>query len=157
MHWDLEKHRNIDCSFFFQAEDGIRDIGVTGVQTCALPIYYFCCFCKFSFFCIANPHHSCWAKSSDWLSQLPLGFPWWYCSTNDDKNQLQTTKILAGSKQNSCIQLQRENALHSNQLLHVLVLSFHSVHFSEFAQLQYCLRVPQLAQWDTRSTVPHTK
>src|SRR3712207_6727177 len=25
-------------SFFFQAEDGIRDIGVTGVQTCALPI-----------------------------------------------------------------------------------------------------------------------
>src|SRR3712207_8784551 len=24
--------------FFFQAEDGIRDIGVTGVQTCALPI-----------------------------------------------------------------------------------------------------------------------
>src|SRR5438445_13267132 len=26
-------------AFFFQAEDGIRDIGVTGVQTCALPIY----------------------------------------------------------------------------------------------------------------------
>src|SRR3712207_8054854 len=26
--------------FFFQAEDGIRDIGVTGVQTCALPIYH---------------------------------------------------------------------------------------------------------------------
>src|SRR3712207_3289503 len=26
-------------SFFFQAEDGIRDIGVTGVQTCALPIW----------------------------------------------------------------------------------------------------------------------
>src|SRR3712207_8666299 len=24
--------------FFFQAEDGIRDMGVTGVQTCALPI-----------------------------------------------------------------------------------------------------------------------
>ena len=40
--------------FFFQAEDGIRDIGVTGVQTCALPI------CSFltvqlkggSFFCV---------------------------------------------------------------------------------------------------------
>src|SRR5258707_2732722 len=27
-----------ECVFFFQAEDGIRDIGVTGVQTCALPI-----------------------------------------------------------------------------------------------------------------------
>src|SRR5258707_2857989 len=28
----------LDFFFFFQAEDGIRDIGVTGVQTCALPI-----------------------------------------------------------------------------------------------------------------------
>src|ERR1039457_7550496 len=26
------------CFFFFQAEDGIRDYKVTGVQTCALPI-----------------------------------------------------------------------------------------------------------------------
>src|SRR5438034_8837909 len=26
------------CLFFFQAEDGIRDHCVTGVQTCALPI-----------------------------------------------------------------------------------------------------------------------
>src|SRR5687768_17875553 len=25
-------------SFFFRAEDGVRDVGVTGVQTCALPI-----------------------------------------------------------------------------------------------------------------------
>src|SRR5204862_4086842 len=25
--------------FFFQAEDGIRDLYVTGVQTCALPIW----------------------------------------------------------------------------------------------------------------------
>src|SRR5438445_9934316 len=32
-------HRFVaDLFFFFQAEDGIRDIGVTGVQTCALPI-----------------------------------------------------------------------------------------------------------------------
>src|SRR3712207_8113294 len=29
----------VRCFFFFQAEDGIRDIGVTGVQTCALPIF----------------------------------------------------------------------------------------------------------------------
>src|SRR2546430_2556095 len=28
----------IECFFFFQAEDGIRDLTVTGVQTCALPI-----------------------------------------------------------------------------------------------------------------------
>src|SRR3712207_9013736 len=31
----------MNCFFFFQAEDGIRDIGVTGVQTCALPISAF--------------------------------------------------------------------------------------------------------------------
>src|SRR5947208_10364335 len=29
--------------FFFQAEDGIRDDLVTGVQTCALPIWLPCC------------------------------------------------------------------------------------------------------------------
>src|SRR2546429_6676560 len=29
------------CLFFFQAEDGIRDVAVTGVQTCALPISIF--------------------------------------------------------------------------------------------------------------------
>src|SRR2546426_7267216 len=28
----------MNCIFFFQAEDGIRDYKVTGVQTCALPI-----------------------------------------------------------------------------------------------------------------------
>src|SRR5205809_661581 len=27
-----------EFAFFFQAEDGIRDVAVTGVQTCALPI-----------------------------------------------------------------------------------------------------------------------
>src|SRR5256885_9487251 len=32
---------DISCVFFFfQAEDGIRDYKVTGVQTCALPIFY---------------------------------------------------------------------------------------------------------------------
>src|SRR2546429_4364169 len=29
----------VERLFFFQAEDGIRDVAVTGVQTCALPIY----------------------------------------------------------------------------------------------------------------------
>ena len=32
--------------FFFQAEDGIRDSPVTGVQTCALPIYLLRCLYK---------------------------------------------------------------------------------------------------------------
>src|SRR5438093_6961833 len=32
-------HYNVVFFFFFQAEDGIRDWSVTGVQTCALPIW----------------------------------------------------------------------------------------------------------------------
>src|SRR5207253_7363265 len=36
--------------FFFQAEDGIRDRTVTGVQTCALPIYGIPYFVEFFFF-----------------------------------------------------------------------------------------------------------
>src|SRR3989441_12980182 len=39
-HWTQLKKASI---FFFQAEDGIRDKLVTGVQTCALPI----CLCNF--------------------------------------------------------------------------------------------------------------
>src|SRR2546429_4287384 len=31
---------NVVSFFFFQAEDGIRDVAVTGVQTCALPILF---------------------------------------------------------------------------------------------------------------------
>src|SRR5206468_6546101 len=33
------EHRSCAHLFFFQAEDGIRDLIVTGVQTCALPIF----------------------------------------------------------------------------------------------------------------------
>src|SRR5256884_4878533 len=37
----LSKCPGVRCGvFFFQAEDGIRDVAVTGVQTCALPISY---------------------------------------------------------------------------------------------------------------------
>src|SRR2546430_13554410 len=32
-------YASVELFFFFQAEDGIRDLTVTGVQTCALPIY----------------------------------------------------------------------------------------------------------------------
>src|SRR2546430_4576153 len=34
----IHGHIGLSHSFFFQAEDGIRDLTVTGVQTCALPI-----------------------------------------------------------------------------------------------------------------------
>src|SRR2546430_5957315 len=36
---DRSSHRAEAFVFFFQAEDGIRDLTVTGVQTCALPIF----------------------------------------------------------------------------------------------------------------------
>src|SRR2546430_5467339 len=35
---EIEKIDDYMSFFFFQAEDGIRDLTVTGVQTCALPI-----------------------------------------------------------------------------------------------------------------------
>src|SRR5690348_17747592 len=38
LHWDVQWRCSIHFIFFFQAEDGIRDGRVTGVQTCALPI-----------------------------------------------------------------------------------------------------------------------
>src|SRR5256884_2723269 len=34
----MAAHKHAALIFFFQAEDGIRDVAVTGVQTCALPI-----------------------------------------------------------------------------------------------------------------------
>src|SRR5438445_13868606 len=52
-------------SFFFQAEDGIRDIGVTGVQTCALPIYlYFAMLLRERF-----------DEAQDWCQQGVQRFP----------------------------------------------------------------------------------
>src|SRR5438874_5102957 len=36
--WKSRHTYDVYC-FFFQAEDGIRDLYVTGVQTCALPIW----------------------------------------------------------------------------------------------------------------------
>src|SRR2546422_5379347 len=39
LHLALASVISVLCVFFFfQAEDGIRDVAVTGVQTCALPI-----------------------------------------------------------------------------------------------------------------------
>src|SRR2546427_8706137 len=37
LEWNWTNRERLSC-FFFQAEDGIRDLTVTGVQTCALPI-----------------------------------------------------------------------------------------------------------------------
>src|SRR2546429_1680263 len=46
--------------FFFQAEDGIRDVAVTGVQTCALPIYYRNAVCESQGGALALPYRWQW-------------------------------------------------------------------------------------------------
>src|SRR5256885_15952373 len=53
--------------FFFQAEDGIRDYKVTGVQTCALPISR----CLLTDF---QPRDAlCWDENSDTVRPRPRG------------------------------------------------------------------------------------
>src|SRR5205809_8035978 len=50
--------------FFFQAEDGIRDVAVTGVQTCALPISVF----------VARKAVGAWSSSKS-CEEVPLPWP----------------------------------------------------------------------------------
>src|SRR5439155_3681383 len=52
------------CPFFFQAEDGIRDGHVTGVQTCALPICSGCLRARADYKARVPSHHQALA----WLT-----------------------------------------------------------------------------------------
>src|SRR5215203_1419543 len=62
--------------FFFQAEDGIRDIGVTGVQTCALPIYAIDDYVDtIAAYALANPEAE-WIVGGGWsMDVFPGGVP----------------------------------------------------------------------------------
>src|SRR5437667_12453381 len=72
--------------FFFQAEDGIRDRDVTGVQTCALPIYSLVYAERSMVVCCWNApfarfDRSAYTSESDWGRRSsetvnPAGFPW---------------------------------------------------------------------------------
>ena len=81
--------------FFFQAEDGIRDYKVTGVQTCALPISCFL-YCPFlvaaaprflycPFLVAAAPH---FLYCSVFVAAAPLVFilPFSHCGSTDRKS-----------------------------------------------------------------------
>src|SRR2546429_941934 len=62
--------------FFFQAEDGIRDVAVTGVQTCALPIsrvvvYLLLAGCLFA----GLGYRQVWYKLAAGLGKLPVASP----------------------------------------------------------------------------------
>src|SRR5699024_12207695 len=61
--------RYSDVIFFFQAQDGIRDRNVTGVQTCALPIW------PISHMRSMNPkmtNSRLFSTSSTWTVKKPL-------------------------------------------------------------------------------------
>src|SRR2546430_4098801 len=57
------------CFFFFQAEDGIRDLTVTGVQTCALPI---CDKYHSSLIFADEPKWSAGTAKAIWTKQAPI-------------------------------------------------------------------------------------
>src|SRR5437763_16877772 len=64
--------------FFFQAEDGIRDTSVTGVQTCALPISSVC----FPIFASCTPSPARMSRRNEWRSEeRRVGEEWrvWWC------------------------------------------------------------------------------
>src|SRR5271157_2552104 len=67
--------------FFFQAEDGIRDADVTGVQTCALPIFGKPTKDSSLWHCMYSGYHTYWFTSHDSLyrflrfSYLAAAFP----------------------------------------------------------------------------------
>src|SRR5699024_11657162 len=65
-------------SFFFQAEDGIRDRNVTGVQTCALPI---------SGFTVATTGKPACSRSS-----RPLPRHWLSCTTSKSARRSARTR-----------------------------------------------------------------
>src|SRR2546422_6945312 len=60
--------------FFFQAEDGIRDVAVTGVQTCALPISCVMQSSNGSAWPNCLPRE--WSANKVWTRRRPLWRPW---------------------------------------------------------------------------------
>src|SRR5437879_9284211 len=72
--------------FFFQAEDGIRDTSVTGVQTCALPISR------------ASPLDKVYIRTSDQRKQLDVG----ECESTPDKRASLTEQFAGEIGRASC-------------------------------------------------------
>src|SRR2546430_7265667 len=59
--------------FFFQAEDGIRDLTVTGVQTCALPISWAVADRASTLLSYAPPAGGAWARVKSTIAGPPVG------------------------------------------------------------------------------------
>src|SRR5262249_56834778 len=84
IHW--LPAREVCCFFFFQAEDGIRYWSVTGVQTCALPIYSSCNRCSCPASEARKGGRKCERKIA-WISlPLPAQHPRHLLSTTPDRD-----------------------------------------------------------------------
>src|SRR2546430_6309192 len=71
--------------FFFQAEDGIRDLTVTGVQTCALPISAAGARAGVAGMCSANAAWNCdWNRLVSGGFAIAFGHPFW--AESDGRN-----------------------------------------------------------------------
>src|ERR1039457_2196970 len=69
IHWvSMRLSHSLCHRFFFQAEDGIRDYKVTGVQTCALPISYPCTASSTTI--TTGGHHEDETRSEEHTSEL---------------------------------------------------------------------------------------
>src|SRR3712207_9369179 len=75
-------------SFCFQAEDGIRDIGVTGVQTCALPI----CAAEVKFAAAVGCDHTIDARSRTEEKGRDLSWSAPLCTQQQDVEREQIAK-----------------------------------------------------------------
>jgi len=84
--------------FFFQAEDGIRDIGVTGVQTCALPIS------------TITAHHLLFNRNHMLAGNIR---PHYYCLPILKRSQHQDALIAAATSGNQQFFLGTDSAPHS--------------------------------------------
>src|SRR6266487_4768150 len=82
--------------FFFQAEDGIRDGRVTGVQTCALPISRCWC-CTTAWIAPSTTSRPAWGylprpSRPGW----PGGEPSWWCSSTPPSQPVRRARAMSG-------------------------------------------------------------
>src|SRR5699024_11984696 len=96
--------------FFFQAEDGIRDRNVTGVQTCALPICTTITAAPVNRQPAALPHTGIFPSPlttvTAWMSETRTTAWSWACSTSTGA----TAALSAGQDRKSVVQAERRAA-----------------------------------------------
>src|SRR5438034_9789769 len=113
--------------FFFQAEDGIRDHCVTGVQTCALPI--FGCTVGPKYQRASAPVPAKWDVTEPWRESAPKDGvakgEWWSVFESDELSALET------------------QTLDANQTIQVAVARLEQARAA--AALEVATRVPKLS------------